>query len=61
MKKQVARERARLGISEREYVNNALAHYRQLLALNREFEKELVMWDEASAADFAAFAKRHRL
>jgi len=61
IRKQVAQERARLGISERKYVNNALAHYRQLLAIDRELEKELTMWNEASAADFATFAKKHRL
>jgi hypothetical protein len=61
MQKQVARARTRLGISERTYVSNALAHYRQLLALDSKLKEEISLWDRASSFDFATFTKRHRV
>ena len=59
-KKQVASNRARLNISEQEYVHNALTHYNQLLQLDTQLQEELGMWDAASTADFSHWSHKQR-
>ncbi len=59
-KKQITRNRARLAVSEQEYVQNALAHYAQLLTLDDQLREELASWDDASSKDFGAWSRKHR-
>ena len=60
IKKQAARNRARLNLSEQEYVQNALVHYDQLLSLDSQLQEELALWEGASSSDFGLWTRKHR-
>ena len=51
LKKQITVNRAKVAVSEAEYVRNALIHYNQLLSLDSDFKAEMELWDKASSVD----------
>ena len=51
LKKQITVNRAKVAVSEAEYVRNALIHYDQLLRLDSDFKAEMELWDKASSVD----------
>lgn len=51
LKKQMTVNRAKVAVSEAEYVRNALIHYDQLLRLDSDLKAEMELWDKASSID----------
>jgi hypothetical protein len=60
IKKQAARNRASLNVSEKEYIEKAFVHYDQLLTLNSQLQEELAVWEGASATDFKTWSHKHK-
>ncbi|HEY4521347.1 MAG TPA: hypothetical protein VJL57_03025 [Candidatus Paceibacterota bacterium] len=46
-----------LGVSENDLMTNAVVFYLSALKKNQSLKDELRMWDDASAADLAAFER----
>lgn len=60
LKKQMTANRAKVAVSEAEYVRNALIHYDQLLRLDSDFKAEMELWDKASNSDTSTWLQKNK-
>ena len=60
LKKQIAVNRAKVAVSEAEYVRNALIHYDQLLRLDSDLKAEMELWDKASSVDTNTWLNKNK-
>jgi hypothetical protein len=60
LKKQITANRAKVSVSEAEYVRNALIHYDQLLRLDSDLKAEMELWDKASHTDTNSWLRKNK-
>ena len=60
LKKQITANRAKVAVSEAEYVRNALIHYDQLLRLDSDLKAEMAQWDKASLSDANVWLQKNK-
>ncbi len=61
LKKQITVNRAKVAVSEAEYVRNALIHYDQLLRLDNDFKTEMELWDKAASVDTNTWLHKNKM
>ena len=59
LKKQITANRAKVAISEAEYVRNALIHYDHFLRLDGDLKAEMTLWDKASTVDIKKWLRKN--